>query len=149
MRIWWSSNGIWGSHLDSAFSLSISRSFNVNVSTGSPSGSPGIFNFKVVLSVKSSISDCQHSVVEIGSAVTSINTTLIKLEGEVIGLNSNRNWVKSNSSSQSKFTVNSNFSAVADCPNLICNIVFASGTNSFVRIFLFSSNSIIFNVEEW
>jgi hypothetical protein len=87
-------------------------------------------------------------VVEVGPAVACIDTALVKLEREMVSLNGNRDGVKSNSSSQSIFTFSGNFGAVTDCPGLIFNFVFAGGTNSSVGIFLFSCNSVIFNVPE-
>lgn len=136
-------------HLYSAFSFSIPTSGNVDVSRWSPSCSPWVFNFPMILSISSSISYSKNTMVKFSSTVSIINTWFIELEWEMISLDSNGNWLLSNCSHQCFFFINSDLSAVMNSPGLISIIIAATSTDSSVRIFALKSDSMINNIPEW
>ena len=145
----WSSIWEWCSHLNSTFSFPISCSSNHNVSTHSPTSSPWIFHLEVVLSIVATITHCEHSVIQICSTVSIVNSWLVQLEGKVICLNGNWCGLLVDASHQINFLVNSNFCAITNGPNFISFLLVVAWTsNSSVRIFFFFGNSIILHVEE-
>lgn len=75
-----SCDGEGGSHLDTALALSVSGSLNVDESLVSPGVSPGVLDLEVLLSADGSISDSEDTVVEVGSAVSAVDSTLVELE---------------------------------------------------------------------
>jgi len=75
---------------------------DVNVTTFSPSWSPGVSDDVVGLSVFSSESDSSDGVIELGSASGGVqDTTGVTLEGLGVGFNSNGNWSLVKSSKKS------------------------------------------------
>jgi len=65
---------------------------DLNVSLGSPGGTPGVLNEEVVLARLGSVADSEHTVVEFGSATVGNDTVSVSLESHLIGLDGNRDW---------------------------------------------------------
>jgi hypothetical protein len=80
------------SHVDTADTFSVNIS-NSDESRFTPAGTPGVLDNPVVLLSIVSVTNNQDTVVEVSSAVSAVeNTTLISLEGSLIGFNGNRDW---------------------------------------------------------
>ena len=71
---------------------------NSNVTLVTPSSSPGVLDEEVVLSVKSTISDGENTVIEVGSTSGGDDTAGVGLEGKLIGFNGNGDWLLGDSS---------------------------------------------------
>lgn len=144
----WSSNGVGSSHLDTTFSFTVSVSLDVDESLISPSVSPRVLDFVVLLSAEASVSDGKDSVVKVGSAVSCVDSALVELEGKVVSLDGNWNGGLGNCSQQAVLFINGDLSAVTDGPGLISSSVFAGWSNSLVWVLALSGNSVILDVEE-
>lgn len=84
-----SCNGVRSGHLDSTFSLTVSGSLDEDRSTLSPSGSPRVLDLPIFLSTFGSIAVSQDSVVEVGAAVSTVDSLFVELEGDMVGLDGN------------------------------------------------------------
>jgi len=74
---------------------------DVDISSISPSWSPGVSDDVVLLSIFDTISDSGNGVIEGGSASAGVHdTTGVTLEGLGVSFNGNGNWSLSNSSNE-------------------------------------------------
>jgi len=146
-----SSNRVGGCHLDSTFSSSISSIFNQNISFHTPFLPPRIFDFVIFFTFLSSVSNSQNTMIKFFSTVSRINSRFVKLEGGVIGFNSNRDWSEGNCSFESLLWVNCNLWAITNGPGFISfSIIMAfNAKNAFIRIFSLCRNSMISNIKKW
>lgn len=79
--------------LDSADSDGSLNSGDVDVSTNSPAGSPGVSDDVVILGSGSAPSDGGDGVIEVGSASGGVeDSTGVSLESKSVGLNGDRDW---------------------------------------------------------
>jgi hypothetical protein len=83
--------GVEGLHLDTADTLALDGS-DLDVSSISPGGGPGVSNDVVLLSSLGSVSDGSDGVVEAGSASSGVkDTTGVELEDRLVSLNCDGN----------------------------------------------------------
>ena len=65
---------------------------DLDVSSISPGGTPGVLDEEVLLSALSSVSDGEDTVVESGAASAGDDTGVVSLEDVLVGLDSDGNW---------------------------------------------------------
>jgi hypothetical protein len=84
---------------------------NSNVTLVTPASSPRVLDKEVVLSVKSTVSDGEDTVIEVGSASGGDDTAGVGLEGELIGFNGNGDWLLG----KSRFHLGGGLSNIGEC----------------------------------
>ena len=129
-------------HSNSALSLrGSSVSGEADVPLISPLGSPRVLHDPVVLSVLSSVSNSQDSVVQLGSTVSVKDSRRVELESTLVSLNGNGDGLKSNSSLESSFVVGSNIDKLGDSGDRRAGL--AGSVFSLVRIRRLVADSLI------
>merc|ERR1711976_162743 len=71
---------------------------HLDVAIVTPAGAPGVLDEDVVNSVFSAVADSEDTVVESAAAAGSDDTTVVELEGRLIGFNGNGDWTLGNGS---------------------------------------------------
>lgn len=143
-----SSEREWWHLLDSTFSFSVTVPFNQNVALKPPSGTPWVFNSVIFLSIHLTISDSKDTVIKFSSAKSWVNTSLIKLERQMISLDCDGNWLLSNRGHKGKLFAGSDINTVRNCPGFVLIGVTTRSANSSVWISWFQSNSMILDIIE-
>ena len=92
-----------GTELDTADTGAITIVGDLDVSIVTPGCTPRVLDKVVGLSVLSSVSDSENTVVELGSACVRVeDSTGVALEGNLVGLDGNRCWGSLDGSHQSR-----------------------------------------------
>ena len=138
------------SQLDTTEAVPISVDKNFDVAFLSPFISPWVFDLPVGFVVLNSIAYHKHPVVKFGPALLiRKNSTFVQLESRLVGLDSHRNRLLCNCSSQSLLRSNWNLMTIWNRPYFIRFLIFAwRQFPSPVRIFTLRCNSMILYVPE-
>lgn len=139
-------NWVTGSHLDSAFTGSITVSDHINVSLISPLRTPWILDFVVFYALKLTVTDSQDCMIQIGLAFSVEHTTFIHLETQRVSLNSNRNRVESDCFQKGRLFICCDTDICTDSSYFIFWLVFARLVHFSIRIFCFGSDTVISDI---
>jgi hypothetical protein len=119
-----------------------------DVSLVSPGGSPGVLDEEEVDSVQGSISDSEDSVVEVLSASLGDDSGSVGLEGNLVGLNGNSDWLFVDGSLELVNAVLWNINESLDVSDNLGGIVLASSVSGSVWVRSLTLNTLTLDVSE-
>mmetsp|Transcript_4827 Transcript_4827/g.7340 ORF Transcript_4827/g.7340 Transcript_4827/m.7340 type:complete len:264 (+) Transcript_4827:168-959(+) len=144
-------------HEDSALTTLLrDTSLDENVAVHTPAGAPGVLHLIVVGTISpGTISNSENTVVEVRSTGASEDTRLVKLEGRLVGLNSNRHRLLNKSRHKSGVTVGLNISVGLDSELRVVArgmglavAILSSGARSIGVVTLRAKTSVLLNPVE-
>jgi len=136
-------SGLDSSHVDTADTFSVNIS-NSDESRFTPAGTPGVLDNPVVLLSIVSVTNNQDTVVEVSSALSAVeDTTLISLEGTLVGFNSNGDWSVVDEAEELSSVVGGDISVTSSLGNLLFTSNLALTILSSVWVVIFRNETLI------